>query len=628
MPRWKRLIACAFVSAFLLPAAERYPVERLAPSVELVRGPVNGVLLRGGGKTLAVYGDPRPAARAEQVLFTHNRRDVVWAGRALVDDGAAAVVPAAEADSFAQAPRFWEQLLAARFHDYAQQTTRVPVDAIPPSRTVRGGDRIEWNGFQVRVIDTPGYTRGAVSYLFEAGGKRIACTGDLIYGDGQLLDLYSLQDAVPEAKTRGYHGYAARAGALIASLRAVVSQKPDILVPARGPVIRNPEAAAGKLISRLTALFRGHFETDALRWYWGDDNLRIRARGVLGQSLPEWMPMAEQAKLPDWIIAIDNSRLIVSRSGAALLVDCGGRRILDRVRQLRREGRFRKLDGIWVTHYHDDHTDFVQAAAAEFQCPVTATRELQDVLENPGAYRLPAMTANPIRPVRVGAEDSLERWHEFELKRFYFPGQTLYHDGLLVKRDGGETVFFSGDSFTPSGIDDYCLLNRNFLNRGEGFFYCLDKLRREAPSAWIVNQHVEPVFRFTSGQFDFMTRSLERRLEVLRALFPFDDPNYGVDEQWVRFHPYAAEGRALELKVVIRNHSPQPREFTVTPRAPNGWRMEKAPLRVRIPGRQEGFAVVRGTAPAGFAGRAVLTADVASGEWEFREFAEALVTVP
>ena len=40
----------------------------------------------------------------------------------------------------------------------------------------------------------------------------------------------------------------------------------------------------------------------------------------------------------------------------------------------------------------------------------------------------------------------------------------MYHDGLLVKKDGGESVFFVGDSFTPSGIDDYCLLNRKCMD--------------------------------------------------------------------------------------------------------------------------------------------------------------------
>jgi len=59
------------------------------------------------------------------------------------------------------------------------------------------------------------------------------------------------------------------------------------------------------------------------------------------------------------------------------------------------------------------------------------------------------------------------RWHEFQFTFFDFPGQTLYHDGLLVQHDGADRPLFAGDSFTPSGIDDYCLQNRDFVGEGE-----------------------------------------------------------------------------------------------------------------------------------------------------------------
>ena len=602
----------------------------LAPGVVVIHGPVNGVIVTRGSKSLAIYGDPRRDARpVERVLYTDGRRDVVWAGRRLVENGAETVVPAAEADWFSDAPQFWRQFQKTRFHDYSQQTTKRPAESLQVSRRVRGGDRVEWGGLTFQVIDTPGYTRGAVSYLFEAGGKRIACVGDLIYGDGQLLDLYSLQDSVPAAKARGYHGYAARAGDLLASLRKVLAFKPDLLVPLHGPVIANPQGAVAKLGDRLSQLFRSHFETDALRWYWGDANLRIRARGVLGDSAINWMPMSEQSKLPAWVVAIDNARLIISESGAALLVDCGSRQIADRVRKLRDEGRFQKLEGIWITHYHDDHTDFAQAASEEFQCPVLATRELRDVLNHPAAYRLPCLTMNPIRSLKVMPDEKVHRWNEFELTEFFFPGQTLYHDGLIVKKDSGESILFAGDSFTPSGVDDYCLLNRNFLGGNEGFLYCLAKVGRMAPGTWIVNQHVEPMFRFSPSQVEFLTRKLRKRNEILKALFPFDDPNYGTDEQWAHFYPYGREvekGSRVEWKVEIRNHSPQAREYVITAHAPAGWHLAQGVLRVTIPARQERSVPVRATAPQE-AGLAVLTADVAFGGWDLREWVETLVSV-
>jgi glyoxylase-like metal-dependent hydrolase (beta-lactamase superfamily II) len=142
------------------------------------------------------------------------------------------------------------------------------------------------------VLDARGYTRGAVAYLFEVDGRRIACTGDLIYGDGKILDLYSLQDAIAEPKEDGYHGYGARAGELIANLRAIAARKPDVLVPARGPVIRDPQAAIVRLVQRLEAVFASHFEVDALRWYRGDERPLGMAARILGGRNVEWMPQA------------------------------------------------------------------------------------------------------------------------------------------------------------------------------------------------------------------------------------------------------------------------------------------------------------------------------------------------
>jgi len=190
-------------------------VEPITAEVSLVPGPVNGVLIRRQGETLSIYGDPRkqPAA-AKTVFFTHHRRDVVWAGRKLVGGGARAVAPEAEKELFTGVAGFWEQYRSKRFHDYGNQSSRILAEPLPLARTVRGGDMIEG----IQVIDTPGYTRGAVSYLVESQGKRIACTGDLIYGDGRILDLFSLQDAIPEVKEDGYHGWAARAGDVVGNL--------------------------------------------------------------------------------------------------------------------------------------------------------------------------------------------------------------------------------------------------------------------------------------------------------------------------------------------------------------------------------------------------------------------------
>ena len=626
--KWDRVV----LLAACLPAAAQSPVERVTPSVSVVRGAVNGVLIQRGGETLAVYGDPRPdPAKASEVLFTHHRRDVAWAGRLMVQRGAIAVGPDAEKDLFNDPAQFWERYRTARFHDYADQSSRILAEPIPLAKTVRDGDRVDWRGLSIQGISTPGYTRGAVSYLMEIDGRRIACAGDLIYGDGHLIDLYSLQDAIPQLKEDGYHGYAARAGDVVASLRKIAAWKPDILIPARGPLIRNPGAAIDALIGRLQAVFASHFTIDALRWYRGDERIRGMIARVLGPTPVEWMPMAEtiEQKLPSWIIAITNSRLIVSRTGAAFLVDCGNRRVMDEVRRLKREGVIQSLDGIYITHYHDDHTDMAEAMAQEFHCPVYFCREMRDILEHPEAYRMPCLTPNAIHSGHPMNEGETQRWNEFQFTYSYFPGQTIYHGGLLAKRDGGQSIFFAGDSFTPSGMDDYCLLNRNFFPPEKGFGYCLNAVKKLSGDYLLINEHVPPAFRFSSTQLDFMADIFEKRRGLIAALVPWDDPNFGVDEQWARFYPYTAETSAagrVELKVILTNHSAKRQEFRVAPHVPAGWKAPAGPLRVSIGPREEGsvkIPVIAGPS----AGLKIVTADVAFADWDLREWTEAMITV-
>jgi len=85
-PGWGNSI-CVLLCAPASPLGAQ-PAETVVAGVPVVLGPVNGVLIERNGQTLSIYGDPRPSpGHASLVLFTHHRRDVVWAGRALAARG-------------------------------------------------------------------------------------------------------------------------------------------------------------------------------------------------------------------------------------------------------------------------------------------------------------------------------------------------------------------------------------------------------------------------------------------------------------------------------------------------------------------------------------------------------------
>lgn len=627
-------VVAVILTTYLAVQTSYAEVVQLSEHVSLVSGPVNGVVIEKDNSNLVIYGDPSgQIKKADMVLLTHSRRDVVWAGRELVENGATAVVPFSDVQKFNGVELFWDEFKTRRFHDYYQQGTKILAEPINVGKTVKVGDKLSFKGMSIEVIDTPGYMRKAVSYIMEIDGLKYAFVGDIIYGKGKLFDLYSLQDAVKEAKIGGYHGWAGRMGELIKSLKKVAEKKPDIIVPARGPVIRNPSQAISLLIRRLQAVYENYLSISAGRWYFYK-RYDILARRVLGDNPKvNWMPWAEviRDKPPEWIVPINNARLIISEDRSGFLVDCGSRRIVQKVIEFRKAGKLTDLEGLFITHYHDDHTNDVAACLDEFNCPVYATGSGVDILKHPGRYRLPCLTPNPIPEIKVMPEAHKMKWKEFTFTFYDFPGQTIYHDALLVEKDHAEKIFFIGDSFTPSGIDDYCLLNRNILHANAGYFYCLNLLKKIPSGTLLINQHVIEPFSFSDSQINHMITTLTKRKSLLAELFPWDESNYGIDERWIRFYPYgqkAKPGQAIKISLIALNHSNTSHRFTFSLNPPSEFDIKTRKASINVPSQTEkqvDFNIL--ISPSVESGIYVLTADVQLEKWNLPQWTEAMIEI-
>lgn len=609
-------------------------VVKLSPHVSIYQDTVNGVFIEKNGRTLVIYGDPAGyLKKADKVLFTYSRRDVVWAGRTLVENGAESVVPLSAVGNFTRVDDFWLSFVKDRYHDYKQQTTKILTEPLRVDHVARDGDILNWQDISVRVLDTPGYSRGSVSYFIDVDGLRYGFVGDIIYGDGHLMDLYSLQDAVPEAQIGGYHGYAGRIGDLVRSLHKVIDQNPDILVPAHGPAIKNPKAAIKLLIQRLQSAYKNYLSINAGHWYFKDRHETLAARVLDSPAHVHWMPYAAviEREPPSWVIPIHNSRLLLSKDGCGFLIDCGPEAIIREIIKLRDNGRLSRVDGLFITHYHDDHTNKVSELVQEFGCSVYACQELKDILEHPGAYRLPCLTSRGINNLTVIPDGRDMRWKEFNLTFYYFPGQTLYHGALLVEKDSGEKIFFIGDSFTPSGIDDYCLQNRNFLHRRMGYLYCLDFLRKMPTDYLLINQHVGEPFRFGQEQLEYMIEVLKKRKKILSDLFAWDEPNYGIDERWARIYPYSQKARAgqhLELVVKIMNHSSSSRAYIISPNVPEGFQLQPEKASINIKPGKEAETRFKITVPIQVSKKLyVITSDIKFDKWDLRHWCECMIEV-
>ena len=622
------LIAVLFFQINALSVAK---ADKLSSRVVIRTGVVNSAIIRGAKQTAVVYGASEDSPpKADWVLLPHHRRDVVWAAESLIENGSKVIAPEAERALIETPEQYWGEFQQKRFHDYAQQTTKVLARGIKVDRWISEGDTIDLGEVVLEVLETPGFTRGSVSYVARSEERTIVFSGDLIAGPGKLLDIYSYQDAIEEANIRGYHGYGGRFAALLASIEKVKALKPDVLVPARGEIIHRPIQALDKLSQRVKTLYRSYLSTSALNWYFKEERMGQCAERILGsQAEFALMPYSSYEDTPDWIWVKGTSRLIISETGHSLLVDCGNTGVIDGVKELLEAGVVNKVDGIFVTHYHDDHTDAVQQASEEFDCPVFAVQNYVDILRNPGNYHMPCLHHTPIEEVVPKQHGDIMEFHEFKLTFRIFPGQTFYHGALLVEQPKQAPVFFVGDAFSPSGMDDYCVLNRNLMHKDDGFLFCLRQIRALGENYWLINEHIPHVFRFSKNELDTLERGFVKRIDTVRSLTVWDDPNYAVDEQWAVLYPYGLRGKSgmtHEFNVVITNHSSKRRDYDVQFRLPEGAELVSATRATKV--SAGALAVVRAKIrlPED-SGHYLIRADIKSDGIDVRDWVESTVTV-
>lgn len=498
------------------------------------------LLIDAGGPGVLASLRALGAGPPERVLCTHHHPEQVWGL-----PGAPLVVPEGERRLFEAPEEFWTDPLQ-RWHVYHfRPQPWVHARACRVVGTCRGGDVIHWGDALVRVVDTPGHTDGSVSYVVETGGHRLAFTGDCIAGPGQVWDLYSLQKG--RSGLMDYHGFLGDRQRLLEGLHRVLALRPEALIPSHGAPIREPWAAVAALGTGLEALWASYGRVCAGRHYFPQVFADLDGRAP-------HLPAVPVTPLPRFVRHHGTTFVLTSADGAVLVLDCGDPSMVERL-----EGH--SVEGLWLSHYHDDHVDGAAAFRRAFACPVLADARLAEVLEDPWRFRLPCQCPTPLPVDRRLADGERWQWHEFALTSFRFPGQTLYHAALLVEGHG-ERLLFAGDAFTPTGLDDYCAFNRNLMAPGAGYAECLARLRALEPVT-LFNCHVDVGFSFTREHLDFLEAALEERRGILRRLLPWPDPDFGLDPDWVRLDPYeqaTSPGARVHLDVVVTNHALAPVE--------------------------------------------------------------------
>ncbi|MBI4219336.1 MAG: MBL fold metallo-hydrolase [Chloroflexi bacterium] len=595
----------------------------ILPGLRLLPNSVNTALFERNGRRLLIdSGEVEKVpggSGADWVLVTHHHRDQAARLHLLAARGVRIAVPALEERYFSNARGFWDGADTILDHRYDfRPHVFTPRDSVRVSRALRGGEVFEWEGLRFEVLDTPGHTDGSVTYLVEIAGKRVAFTGDLIAAPGQIWEMWSLQKRWPGMRG-DYWGFGGAVEEVKASLGRVLKRRPDMFIPSHGEVIRDPPAAVAALRRNLDAFMENYLKTAAWRIYF---------EGIYPKDRPPMFPSLPAVSYPKWIRNIAaTTKAIVADDGSVFLSDCGHPSAIEELQRLRASKEIGAVEGIWITHYHDDHTQEVNRARQRFGAKVYVQREMVDIIENPTAHSMPCLFPESIRVDQVLEDRETIHWKEFRLTAFHFPGQTLYHTGLLVER-GGVRAFFTGDSFANWGIDDYCSQNRCFLGRGAGYDRCFRILLETRPDV-LIAAHWGPL----PVSHEYLQKSialLEERQRLASRLFPHENPNFGLDPGWIRAYPHRQKtlpGASVSVEARIYNHAGAPRNAVAELRLPEGWRAVRGSRTIRIPAGSEGRVRLEAVAPRRppGGGRSVLGLAVTFEGRPLGEFAEAIV---
>ncbi len=645
-PMAAAVFAVSVVAGMNPAAAEGPNLTRISDHLAVYHGPINVGILRNGHQALLIdCGDGEVTealsslgvSAVDRILFTHHHRDQACGAHRFQAGGASLAVPAEERDWFDHVEKYWNDP-RQRWHNYATRPHELMLtEPVRVDRTLKPGDTLTFGPARIEVIGTPGHTDGSISFLVEADGRRVIFCGDALYDEGRVWDLYSLQKGFRRGDFQlyDYHGFMGARETLAESLGRLKAARPEFLVPSHGRVMRDAARAVDVLLDRLETCYDRYVAISALRHYFPQVFTKYADR-------PDHMPIRPGKAPPPFLRHIDTTWAILSDDKAAWVMDCRNDDVIRAVQGMIDRGEARTVEGLWVTHYHDDHVDGIPAFRKKFNCPCVTDGSVADVIGRPMAWHLPCMSPGVIRVDRPTTDGETWHWHEFTMTAYHLPGQTQYHAGLFV--EGHDVrMFFVGDSFTPAGIDDYCAYNRNRLGKDVGFDHGVALIEKLRPTH-IFNCHVDKAFDFTPEQCRFMRANLAERERLFGQIVPWDHANYGMDAHWVRCDPYeqtASPGSRIEIDVIVTNHSSQPQTAECRAVPPRAWlagtsstppAADRAPApgwsRAEVPAKKEAAVRLTLTVPAGLrAGRYPVPIDLRYGRWVLPQYTAAIVAV-
>ena len=534
-----------------------FHVAGTCSSYVIVDGDAALVIDPGDGEWFDELGDLGIAA-VDWVLLTHTHRDQCSGLYRLDRSTTRLAVPELERHLVEDLEAFWRRRPTYQNYNQVADLFSLP-RSVAVDESLEDFATFHWHDVELEVVPTPGHTPGSITLLGEISGRRVAFTGDLIDGSGNVPQLHHLQF--------GY-GDALGAELSISSLRLLQKAAPEIVCPGHGPPIDHPAESLESLVNRLSSFCEEMHHP-----------LATPPAEDFFEVTPGLLQSARQSC--SWYV-------LRADDGHALLIDLGysssahasptkwgyrSRFLPTDLEALKRNYGIDEIDAVLITHYHDDHVIGVPYLQRRWQVPAWCLDRIAPILRDPQRFNMPCLLPKPIHVGRTFRDRERFSWRGIQMQMHDLPGQTDLHSGISFELDGVCYLAMGDSAHVRDGR--LCHGHIIFANRvtSENHIRVADRMLEIEPEILLHGHHrpqlsgadIEaprgradtPVTR--QDLLDFK-ESAERLAEVFSSLVE-DSSQKRCRADWVRIEPYRVQlvsGQHTILNLVVENLDAEP----------------------------------------------------------------------
>jgi glyoxylase-like metal-dependent hydrolase (beta-lactamase superfamily II) len=436
----------------------------------------------------------RGVNKIDAVLLTHHHRDACAAARQYLEAKIPVRAPKASAEWLLpeKVRSYWQAALPLRTSRAAYLVVPVGLDGVDCS--IMDGFTMDWHGWTIRAVETPGHSRDHVAYLARKGsnGTLLAFCGDALAAPGKIWAPYT---------TDWDHWTDAGLTPTARSLRKLAGLKPDILFPAHGrPITENPVAALNQTAAAVEEVaFLKSFERFSKKRLGNPPDYAFLARDQAEtRGEKPWSQISEH------LFLTGNTYVLTSKTNAFLVLDPWGKLSADQIAKLKKDRNLGPLEVVMFSHAHWDHYDGIYHLPERDRFQVWTLDRVAPPIAEPFKLHAPFLDARPVKFDRRLKERETATWREYHFRFHHLPGQSDFTMGVQTTIDG-KNCYFTADNFFHqdqfSGSGGWMGLNRSFpLPYAASAQQVLD-----AAPDWVLAEH--------GGAFVFNAEDFRRRVQ-------------------------------------------------------------------------------------------------------------------